>query len=469
MKISFFGAARTVTGSQHLIEVRGHRILLDSGLFQGKRKEAFELNRRGFVDATTVDALVLSHAHIDHSGNIPTLVRNGMTAQIFSTPATRDLCGVMLLDSAHIQEKDVEFVNRKRLARGKIPFEPLYTQEDALRAMRQFTGVDYGEKREILPGIHLSFVDAGHLLGSASVILDIEDPARSGQMRIAYSGDIGQPGIPIIKDPVPIKEGADVLLIESTYGNRSHSPYLESEQELGRIVRETYDRGGVLLIPSFAVGRTQQIVYGMHKLYEREEVPRIPIYVDSPLATRATQIFLAHPETYDDEIRNFLLHDGGKNPFGFKELRYTQSVEESKELNALSIPAIIISASGMLESGRILHHLSRRIGDPRNTILITGWQAPHTLGRKLVEHLEVVNILGEEHRVKARVEVLTSLSGHADRQGLLRWACAMKKKPSRTFVVHGEEAAALSLAEGLESECGFPHTEIPEMGETFVV
>lgn len=470
MKISFFGAAGTVTGSQHLIEAGGHRILLDCGMFQGKRKEAFELNRGGFVDAKSIDALILSHAHIDHSGNIPSLVRNGMTCPIYSTPATRDLCGIMLLDSAHIQEKDVEFVNKQRIAQGKRPFEPLYTQEDALRAMRQFSAIGYGKAREILPGVHVTLIDAGHLLGSASILLDIEESGRAAsRLRLVFSGDIGRPGIPIIRDPVTVTDGADILLIESTYGNRVHPPYPESEDQFGRIVKETYARGGVLLIPSFAVGRTQQIVYAMHKLYDRGKVPHLPIYVDSPLATKSTEVFLAHPETYDDEIQAFLREDSHKNPFSFKELRYTHSVSESKALNTLRTPAIIISASGMMESGRILHHLRYRIEDSRNTILITGHQAPHTLGRRLVEHHEYVNILGEEHRVRARIEVLTALSGHADRQGLLGWACAMSKKPARTFVVHGEGEAALSLAEGLVSECGFPSPEIPRMGDSFTM
>jgi metallo-beta-lactamase family protein len=469
MKISFFGAARTVTGSQHLVEIRGHRILLDCGLFQGKRKETFELNRRGFFDAASIDALILSHAHIDHSGNIPSLVRNGMTSPIYCTPATRDLCEVMLLDSAHIQEKDVEFVNKRRLAQGKKLFEPLYTQEDAQHAMRQFTGVHYGENREILPGIFMRLIDAGHLLGSATVILDADEAEGGRRVRLVYSGDIGQPGLPIIRDPVPVTAGADVLLIESTYGNRLHPPYAELEEELGRIVRESCERGGVLLIPSFAVGRAQQVMYAMHRLYVRGEVPRVPVYVDSPLAVKSTEVFLSHPETYDDETRDFLLYDGKKSPFAFKELRYVQTVEESKSLNSLRMPGVIISASGMLESGRILHHLSHRIEDPKNTILITGWQAPNTLGRKLVEHQDVVSILGETHRVRARIEKLTSLSGHADRQGLLRWACAMRKKPSRTFVVHGETDAAVALAQGLENECGFGRVEVPGIGDSFVI
>jgi metallo-beta-lactamase family protein len=469
MNITCYGAAKTVTGSQHLIEVNGRRVLLDCGLFQGKRKEAFERNRQGFFDAGSVDVLVLSHAHIDHSGNIPRFVKNGFQGDVICTPATRDLCSVMLMDSAYIQEKDVEFVNKRRRKRGKVPFEPLYTREDVVDAMRNFVGVSYGRAREIVPGVHLTLIDAGHMLGSASVILDIEEKGSSGKTRLVFSGDLGQPGIPIIRDPVPVKEGAGVLIMESTYGNRFHPPYPDAEKELGRIIRETCDRGGVLLIPAFAVGRTQQIVYAMHKLSDRGEIPDIPVYVDSPLATRATEVFRLHRETYDTEIRGFLHNDEHGDPFNFGPLNYTRSVEESKALNLLKKPAVIISASGMLEGGRILHHLRNRITDPRNTLLIVGWQAPDTLGRRIVEGRPVVKIYGEEQRLEMKVEVLTGFSGHADRGGLLDWARAMKRKPLRTFVVHGETDSALSLAGALKSECGFHKIDVPEMGERFTI
>jgi metallo-beta-lactamase family protein len=469
MEISFYGAARTVTGSQHLIEVNGHKILLDYGLFQGKRKEAFELNRQDFLEAEKVDVLVLSHAHIDHSGNIPSLVKNGFSGDIICTPATRDLCAVMLMDSAHIQEKDTEYINKKREKQRKNPFEPLYTQEDVVAAMDYFTGTSYSRTRQILPGVHLTFLDAGHMLGSAIVVLDIEDKETGRDVRIVFSGDLGQPGIPIIRDPVDVVEGADVLIIESTYGNRFHPPYQEAEAELGRLIRETCERGGVLVIPAFAVGRTQQIVYAMHKLSDKGEIPDIPIYVDSPLATRVTEVFRLHPETYDAEIRDFLLHDEDNDPFGFDPLRYTRSVQESKALNSLNEPVVIISASGMMEGGRILHHLRRRIGDSRNTILITGWQSPYTLGRRIVERSPVVNIFGEEYPLKMRVETLTGFSGHADRGGLIDWTKAMRKKPSRTFVVHGELEAAQSLSKGLRTECGFEKIDIPDMRDKFKI
>lgn len=468
MKITFHGAARTVTGSQHLIEVNGYRILLDCGLFQGKRKEAFELNRQGFCNGDTVDAVVLSHAHIDHSGNIPCLVKNGFRGDIFCTSATRDLCAVMLMDSAHIQEKDVEFVNRRRARQKKNLFEPLYTKSDVAQAMGQFVGHSYNRKRQILPGVELTFTDAGHMLGSANVVLDIKEEGSEAK-RLIFSGDIGREDIPIIRDPEMLTDGADILIMESTYGNRLHPPYPDSEKELERIINDTYRRGGSVLIPAFAVGRTQQIVYALHKLYNNRDIPNMPIYVDSPLATRATEIFRLHPETYDDEIRNFLLDDDDQNPFGFPLLQYTQTVNQSKELNFLRTPAVIISASGMMEGGRILHHLRNRIGDEKNTILVTGWQAPNTLGRRLIDGEPEVRIFGEEFPVKAKIEILTGFSGHADQEELIGWAKAMEKKPQRTFVVHGELESSSTLKNLLESKAGLENIDIPELHQSFSV
>lgn len=469
MKITFHGAAKTVTGSQHLIEVNGKRIMLDCGLFQGKRKESFELNRKGFCDGSDIDALILSHAHIDHSGNIPCLVRNGFSGDVYCTSATRDLCAAMLMDSAHIQEHDVKFVNKRRARNGQKLFDPLYNKEDVVTAMEQFIGLSYNRKHAIYPGISLTLVDAGHMMGSANVVLDIHDQEKDEDVRLVFSGDIGRPDIPIIRDPVMHTKGADVLIMESTYGNRLHPPYPESEKELKRIINDTYKRGGSLLIPAFAVGRTQQLVYALHKLYESHGIPPMPIYVDSPLATRVTDIFRLHPETYDAELRDFMFVENHSNPFGFGDLRYTQSVEESKKLNLLQEPSVIISASGMLEGGRILHHLRSRLSDPKNTILITGWQAPNTTGRRIVNGEKTVRIFGEEFPVQAKVEVLTGFSGHADRDGLMEWAGAMQNKPQRTFVVHGEEESANALADALRSEAAFKQVDIPDLHQTFEI
>ena len=469
MKITFHGAAKTVTGSQHIIDVNGYRIMLDCGLFQGKRKEAFELNRQGSCDATSVDVLVLSHAHIDHSGNIPCLVKNGFAGDIYATSATRDLCSVMLMDSAYIQEKDVIYVNKKRERQGKKLFEPLYTKEDVATAMQNFIGISYNRKHEILPGVKLTLVDAGHMLGSTHVILDIDDRDTGRQQRLVFSGDIGREGIPIIRDPTLLTEGADILIMESTYGDRAHPPYPESENELERIINDTFSRRGVLLVPAFAVGRTQQIVYALHKLFDEKKIPHLPIYVDSPLATNTTDIFRMHPECYDAEMREFLLNDHHDDPFGFDTLNFTENVEESKKLNKLDKPAVIISASGMMEGGRILHHLRNRINDPRNTILVTGWQAPNTLGRRVVNKEPLVRIFGDEFQLKAHVEVITGFSGHADRDELLTWAGAMQKKPDHTFIVHGEEESSQALAERLETELGFSNIARPDMHQSFEI
>ena len=469
MKITFHGAARTVTGSQHLLEINGKRIFLDYGLFQGKRKDAFELNRQGFCAGESIDAMVLSHAHIDHSGNIPSLVRQGFRGNIVTTSATRDLCAAMLMDSAHLQEMDVEYVNRRRIRNRQKPFEPLYSQADATAAIKQFVGIGYNRPHQLLPGITVTLADAGHMLGSAHVILDIEEGNGKKPLRLVFSGDIGRVGIPIIGDPTPPVEGCDVLIMESTYGDRLHPPSAESEEELIRIVNDTVTRGGSLLIPAFAVGRTQQLVYALHKLFLDGSIPKVPIYVDSPLATRTTEIFRLHPEVYDAEIRAFLFNHDQTNPFGFATMHYTQSVEESKALNNLTTPAVIISASGMMEGGRILHHLKNRIGDSRNTILVTGWQAPNTLGRHLVDGAAEVKIYGEDTVVKAKIEVMTGFSGHADRDELLAWAGAMRKKPAQTFVVHGEEEVALGFAEALRNKLAFAEVRVPVLHESFEV
>ncbi|MFH2124152.1 MAG: MBL fold metallo-hydrolase [Pseudomonadota bacterium] len=469
MKITFHGAAGTVTGSQHLLEINGKTIMLDCGLFQGKRKEAFERNRSEFCRGKEVDVLILSHAHIDHSGRIPCLVKNGFRGDIVCTSATRDLCAVMLMDSAFIQEKDVEFVNKRRRKNRQMLFEPLYTAEDVARAMEQFMGLSYNRSHQLFPGVHLTLMDAGHMLGSAHIILDIDDQESGKSRRLVFSGDIGRPGIPIIRDPVPLTAGTDILIMESTYGNRTHPPYPETEKALERIVNETAQRGGTLLIPAFAVGRTQQLVYALHKLHSSGAIPDLPIFVDSPLATRTTDIFRLHPEVYDAEIRAFLLTDDDNNPFGFGQLKYTQSVEQSKALNEMKGPMIIISASGMMEGGRILHHLCSRIENPRNTILIAGWQAPNTLGRRIVEREEIVRIYGDEYQMRAHVEIQTGFSGHADHDGLMNFVQVMDKKPEHTFIVHGEEEASQTLANDLRTQLGLENVIIPESLQSFVI
>lgn len=467
MRITFFGAAQTVTGSKHLIEVNDTKILLDCGLVQGKRAESRDANRQLPFNAQQIDLCILSHAHIDHSGNLPNLVRSGFHGDIICTSATRDLCATMLPDSGHIQERDAEFVNKHRRRRGEPPVEPIYTQQDAFASLDYFTTQNYYRARKIAPGVTLTFYDAGHMLGSAIVALDISEESTGREFRLVFSGDIGRAGIPIIRDPDIITH-ADYLIMESTYGDRLHEQYGESESKLERIVTETFKRGGSIVMPAFAIGRTQQLVYTLHKLSENGDIPHLPIYVDSPLAVDATAVFKLHPECYDEEIRAFMMEFSTRNPFGFDDLTYVRKVEDSKRLNFEREPCIIISASGMVEFGRILHHVKHRVEDPRNTILITGWQAPHTLGRRLVDGAEFVRIFGSEFKRKAQVEVLNGFSGHADRDELLEWYGVIAKPPQHTFLVHGELDSATALKESLNERFN-GRVDIPVMGQSFEI
>ncbi len=467
MNITFYGAARAVTGSQHLIEVNGQRILLDCGLYQGKRAEAEARNRNLPFDAKSVDLMILSHAHIDHSGNIPNLVKSGFRGDIITTPATRDLCASMLLDSAHIQESDAEFLNKHR-AEGNPEIVPIYTQQDAMACLNNFVTQGYERSRLIAPGVTLTLRDAGHMLGSAIVVLDIEDQEEKRSYRLVFSGDLGRKGVPIIRDPETL-DGTNYLIMESTYGSSNHAPYADDAARMQQIIVDTYQRGGSVIIPAFAVGRTQQVVYTLHQLQQKNQIPVLPIYVDSPLAINVTEVYRQHPECYDDEVRAFMASANGRiDPFGFANLIYTRSVEESKQINSIHDPIMIISASGMAESGRILHHLRNRIGDPRTTVLLVGYQAENTLGRRLQEGAKEVRIFGEMHANRAHVETLSGFSGHADRDGLIEWVGAMQRKPQRTFLVHGEGEAQPALAEALKQRFGM-QVDVPEFKQTVVL
>ncbi len=460
MRISFFGAARTVTGSQHLIEVNGKRILLDCGLYQGRRAEAFERNQTFPFDPKSLDAVILSHAHIDHSGNLPNLIKQGYLGEIIATHATRDLCASMLLDSGNIQERDVEFVNKKHALKGEPLVQPLYTQDDAGEAMTHFTALSYQRAHPIAPGVTLTFHDAGHMLGSAFVALDIEDHATKRALKFVFSGDLGRIGSSIIRDPEPLGD-ADVLIMESTYGDRLHPAMDDDMARMQQIIIATYQRGGTVLIPAFAVGRTQQVVYTLHQLIVKGDIPPIPIIVDSPLATEVTQAFRSHPECYDAEMRAFISTNAGvKDVFGFSELRYTRSVEESMALNNNRDPMIIIAPSGMMEYGRILHHLKHRIEDPKNTVLIVGWQSENTLGRRLVEGDPEVRIFGESYHNRIQTEVMNGFSGHADRDELLAWVASAETPPKRTFLVHGEAPAAFAFADLLRVAHPLPSFQV---------
>jgi metallo-beta-lactamase family protein len=467
MQITFHGAARTVTGSQHLIEVNGRRILLDCGLYQGKRQEAFQRNRFLPFDAATVDVMILSHAHTDHAGNIPHLVKSGFKGDIYATFATHDLCSVMLMDSARIQQGDAHFVNKHHKGDERPTVEPLYTEQDAVKALRNFHAVDYERITEILPGITLTFLDAGHILGSAIVMLNIEDRDSGRDIALTFTGDLGQKGLPILRDPALV-DRADVLIMESTYGDRLHGAFEDSTKKLASIVNETYQRNGLIIVPSFAIGRTQELVYALHKLWDTNQIPHLPIYVDSPLAINITEVFTHHPEAYDEETRQFLVGDRShKDIFGFRDLHYTRSVDESKQLNSLDHSAVIISASGMCETGRILHHLANHIEDPRCTVLIAGYQSPDTLGYRIQQKQSPVRIFDHYYQTRAQVETITGFSAHADRAGLLGWAGAIKKKPVRTFLVHGDDAPLQALAEGLRKDIGFENVDIPDLHQSF--
>ena len=452
MKLQFLGAVRTVTGSMHLLSVNGTSVLMDCGLYQGKRAESFARNRNVSINGKWPDVLVLSHAHIDHCGNIPSLVRKGFDGYIFCTPATRDLCAIMLRDSAHIQASDTAYVNKKRRKLGQPPVEPLYTQEDVEQSMSQFISIGYERPFPIAPGVTLTYYDAGHILGSAMVCLDVEEKGR--QRRLLFSGDVGRVGASLLRDP-SIPQNVNILLTESTYGNRSHGHSDDRVAKLRDIVNETCRHGGKVIIPSFALGRTQDIVYSLHQLLDNDQIPEVPVFVDSPLAVNATEVFLLHADCYDQETREFLVKSHSRNPFSFGNVHYIREVEQSKKLNTMEGPAIIISASGMCEAGRIQHHLKNHIENEANTVVIVGWQAPYTLGRRLVEKKERIKIFGERYVRRADVQVISGFSAHADRGELLDWFKGLQNPGlEHVFVIHGEEKASLALAEALRERGG---------------
>ena len=458
MHVTFSGAAREVTGSCHLVTVGEHTVALDCGLFQGRRAESREKNVRIPYPPERLASVVLSHAHIDHAGRLPFLTRNGYTGTIWATAATRDLCAIMLADSAHIQEKDVEFLRHRR----KEVVEPLYTEADIGPMMQQMVGEPYARQFSVAPGIRATFIDAGHILGSASVILECTE--NGATKRLVFSGDIGRWGLPIIRNPQIPQGGADLVIMESTYGDREHPPFTDMRSRLAEIVKDTAARGGRVLIPAFAVGRVQELVYDLHALAREKAIPAIPIYIDSPLAVDATTVFGMHPEVFD---RTESLVQTVQDLFRFDLVRYTRDVAESKALNVQRGPMIIIAASGMVEAGRILHHVANGATDPRNTILIVGFQAEHTLGRRIVERRPMIKVLGDELPLRARVEVLNGYSAHADRRELNRWIDAVaesdgSRKPP-VCLVHGEPPSQEALESQL-SQRGYK-VRIPAPGD----
>jgi metallo-beta-lactamase family protein len=458
MRLQFLGAAREVTGSMFLLHTPGGKLLIDCGMFQGRRAEARERNERLPADVAHVDAVILTHAHIDHSGSLPTLVKHGYEGSIFATHATRDLCAFMLRDSGHIQANDADYLN-KRFADDPsyVPIEPIYDEDDAVRALTHFVGVSYHHRFQPFPGCTATFLDAGHILGSAQVLVEVTHQERT--TRLLFSGDLGRPGLPILQDPEPPVPPIDVLVMESTYGDRVHGEIDSMHADLLRVVTETVARGGRVLVPSFALGRTQEILRVLGDLRRAGSLPDVPIFVDSPLATDVTTVFRAHPECFDRETRQIL--DTRGSLFDFPGLGFVTLREDSIALNQRPGPAIIIAASGMAESGRILHHLRFGVEDPRNTILVVGFMAQHTLGRRLVERQPEVRLFGVTYQLRAKVEVLNAFSAHADRE-TLRWY-ATTAHAKKTFLVHGEPDQQEPLRAVLEKERLDVH--IPERGE----
>ncbi|HET9956781.1 MAG TPA: MBL fold metallo-hydrolase [Polyangiaceae bacterium] len=460
MRLTFLGAAQEVTGSLLLIEVSSGSLVIDCGMFQGRRQEATQRNRELPREALAADLVILTHAHLDHAGSLPTLVKSGFTGSIYSTSATYDLCSYMLRDSARIQASDAAYLNRKFADDPDwVAIEPLYGEQDVLTALQRFVALPYRRVFQPLPGVQATLINSGHILGSAQVILDVQEGAHT--RRLVVSGDLGRKGLPIIRDPETPPRPVDYLVMESTYGNREHGSAEQMHTDLERVIRETVARRGKVIVPAFAVGRTQELLFVLHELIAAGRIPHIPIFIDSPLAIDVTQVFRSHPECFDAETRALLEARG--DVFNFEGVRFMQSREESMQINQYAGPAVIISASGMAEAGRILHHLRNHVEDERNTILIVGFMAQHTLGRRLVEGRQRVKIWGVERELRAHVEVLNAFSAHADRRDLLAYveACTGLR---RAFLVHGEPEQQGPLQAALNAR-GID-VAIPHRGQT---
>ena len=466
MKIKFIGAAREVTGSKHLITTNnGKKILLDCGMFQGKGLETDGMNRNLMFDPATIDHVILTHAHIDHSGLIPYIYKLGFRGSVICTSATRDLCAIMLADSGHIQELDVKWFNKRRIQKGLSPVEPIYNEQDARACMELFIGVAYERKFQIDSNIKVKFVNTGHMLGSGTAWIEIKE--KGSTTRIAYTGDIGRPENRILKSPQPFPQ-CDYLITEATYGNRLHPQLQEAEGELLRVIRETcVERGGKVIIPSFAIGRTQEVVYALNNFFNEGLLPKVNIYVDSPLAVNATDIFRVHSDILNEDVAVTMLTD--PDPFGFNSLYYIKSPDESKKLNSYKKPCVIISASGMMEAGRIKHHLANNIENPANTILAVGYCAPRTLGARILDGDEEVSIFGVRHPVKAKVERIEAFSGHGDYNEMAGYlSCQDTSQVRKVFLVHGDYQAQEAYKNRLGQQ-GFQHIEIPAAGEEFEI
>jgi metallo-beta-lactamase family protein len=467
MTLCSWGAAAEVTGSKHLLDCDGRQVLLDCGMFQGKRREAREKNEKFPFDASGVEALVLSHGHFDHCGALPLAVKAGLQGNVYCTPASRDITSLVLLDSAHIQAKDAEFIKKKR-GRGEwekdddgTPIEPLYDETDVVRALEQVITVSYHRKFFLAEGMEATFYDAGHILGSCLTRLEIKGTARN--LALGFTGDLGREAMVILRDPETLPP-VDYLICESTYGNRRHDYIGQAMDELAQVVNEVWQKRGKLIIPSFAVERTQEIVFYLHLLHDQNKIPEIPVYVDSPMAVNATSIFRTHPECYDDHTRKAFL-DHHRNPFGFDTLHFVTSVSESKKLNDMDSPMVILSSSGMCEGGRILHHLANNISNPDNIILIVGFMAQNTLGRRLADREKEVRIFGQRYPVRARVKIINAFSAHADYEEIKLWSRKLDRdRLKAVFLVHGEPEAQENLIRVLQED-GIKRVEALQYGQ----
>lgn len=462
IKAYSLGAAQEVTGSKHILDIDGRMFMIDCGAFQGKRKESDEKNRNFNIDTDRLESVILTHGHFDHCGLLPLLTRRGYKGNIYSTPATRDIANLVMMDSARIQARDAEFLAKQAHKKGeKFSWKPMYDENDCIAAANQIVSLSYNRKMYLAPDVQLEFYDAGHILGSAFANLTINPNPKEPEKetRVLYTGDIGRKCKPIIRNPATDMPAPDYIFLESTYGGKLHDNHDLAMKELERIVRETSARKGKIIIPSFAIERAQELVYYLHLLTEQKKIPVVPIYVDSPMASNATSVFRVHPECYDASVNEaFLKHH--KNPFGFSSLTYTTSVEESKKLNKKEGPMIIISADGMCESGRVLYHLANEISNPRNTIMIVGYMAENTLGRRIYDGQKEVKILGDMYKVEARVERCNGFSAHADYSEMTEWLKEMDtSRLKKIFLVHGEKDSQEFFQNYLK-ENGFPNVEV---------
>ena len=460
------GAAQEVTGSRHILEVSGRTFMIDCGAFQGKRADADKKNREFSFPADKVSSVILTHAHYDHSGLLPVLIKNGYSGDIYSTPATRDLANIVMMDSAKIQARDAQFLAKRAAKKGeRFTWKPLYGEDECVKAANQIVTVGYGRKTRIADDVSLEFFDAGHILGSSLAHITVTD-AGGGETRILYTGDLGRKNKPIIRDPATNFAAPDYIFLESTYGNRLHGETSDTMRALEKAVRQAVDMKGKIIVPTFAIERAQELVYYLHLLVDQKRIPQIPIYMDSPMAVNATGIFQLHQECYDEATKEaFLSHH--KNPFGFNSLQFVTSVDESKALNDKVGPMIILSADGMCEAGRILYHLANNIGDPKNTILIVGYMSEHTLGRRILDGEKEVKILGDWYKVKAQVKQIDSFSAHADYKEMLSWLQQIDtSRLKRIFLVHGEKDAQEHLSSYLTSN-GIANVTIVKYGETY--